>query len=67
LFAPFIWNVQTVEKVNLDRIRQVGRKYDLSGCSVYGGLMLRRGKETPENHPLSPVRGFFYRLVRQAL
>jgi hypothetical protein len=26
--------------------------------------MLARGQETPENHPLIAVRGFFYRLVR---
>ena len=26
--------------------------------------MLGRGQETPENHPLNVVRGFFYRLVR---
>jgi hypothetical protein len=26
--------------------------------------MLGMGQVTPENHPLIPVRGFFYRLVR---
>jgi hypothetical protein len=42
----------------------VGRKSDLSECSVYDDLMMGRGQEAPENHPLIVVRGFFYRLVR---
>ena len=56
-------NVEPVEKVNLARIRRVGRKCNLSGCSVYDDLMLGRGQEAPENHPLNVMRGFFYRLV----
>jgi len=55
-------DVEPVEKVNLARIRRVGRKWNLSGCSVYDDLMLG-GQETPENHPLNVVRGFFYRRV----
>jgi hypothetical protein len=56
--------VEAVEKVNFDRIWSVGRKSDLSECSVFDNLMLARGHETPENHPLITVKGFFYRLVR---
>ncbi len=56
-------NVEAVEKVNLARIRRVGRKCNLSGCSVCDGLMLGRGQETPENHPLNVVRWGSYRLV----
>jgi hypothetical protein len=41
----------------------VGRKSDLSECSIYDDLMMGRGQETSENHPLIVVRGFFYRLV----
>jgi hypothetical protein len=55
--------VEAVEKVNLYRIWSVGRKSDLSECSVFDNLMLARGQETPENHPLSAVKGFFCRLV----
>jgi len=55
--------VEPVENVNFDRIWLVGRKYDFSECSVSDDLMLGRGQETPENHPLIAVRGFFYRLV----
>jgi hypothetical protein len=58
-------NVEPVEKVNLARIRRVGRKCNLSGCSVCDDLMLGMGEEDPENHPLIVLRGFFYRLVRQ--
>jgi hypothetical protein len=29
--------------------------------------MVGRGQETPENHPLIAVRGFFYRLVRRII
>ena len=61
--TPLSLSVEAVEKVNLARIRRVGRKCNLSGCSVYDDLMLGRGQETPENHPLNVVRGFFYRLV----
>jgi hypothetical protein len=56
--------VEAVEKVNIAGIRRVGKKCNLSGCSVYNDLMLGKGQVTPENHPLIAVRGFFYRLVR---
>ena len=29
--------------------------------------MLAKGEETPENHSLSVVRGFFYRLVMELI
>jgi hypothetical protein len=58
-------SVEAVEKVNLARLRGVGRKCDLSGCSECDDLMLGKGQGTPKNYPLVVVRGFFYRLVRQ--
>jgi hypothetical protein len=33
------------------------------GCAACDDLMLGRGQEAPENHPLIVVRGFFCRLV----
>jgi len=62
--TPLKRGVEAVEKVNLVRIRRVGRKCDLSGCSVYDDLMLGRGQETLVNHPVIVLRGFFYGLVR---
>jgi len=56
--------VVAVEKVNLGRIRRVGRKCDFSGCSVCNDLILGRSQETTGHHPLIALRGFFYRLVR---
>jgi len=41
--APDKLYLEAVEKVNLDRIRRVGRKCDLSGCSVHGDFTLGRG------------------------
>jgi len=38
-----------------------------SGWSAYEEYMLGRGQETPENHPLIVVRGFFYRLVMRRI
>jgi hypothetical protein len=52
-----------VGKVNPVRIWRPGRKCDLLGCSVYDDLILWKGQETPKNHPLVVLRGFFYRLV----
>jgi len=63
LQPPLTFVVEAVEKVNLAQIWRVGRKCNLSGCSIYDDLMLGRGQETSENHPLIAVRGFFYRLV----
>ncbi len=61
---PVSFDVETVEEVNLTRIRRVGRKYNLSGRSVYDDLILGRDQETPENHPVIVLRGFFCRLIR---
>jgi hypothetical protein len=58
-----IFVVEPVEKVNFDRIWSVGRINDFSECSVFNDLMLARGQEIPENHPLIAARGFFHRLV----
>jgi hypothetical protein len=55
--------VEPVEKVDLSRIRQVGRKYGLSGCSVCDDLVLGNGQMTPENTVLTRQKGFSYRLV----
>jgi len=55
--------VEAEGKVNLARTRQVGRKSNLSGYSVYDDLMLGRGQKDAENHTIIVVRGFFYRPV----
>jgi len=49
--APGERHVEAVEKVNLARIRRVGRKCNLSGCSVYDDLMLGRGQRPPKITP----------------
>lgn len=61
---PVSFGVETVEKVNFDRIQRLGRKRDLSGCSVRDDLMLGM-KRPPKNHLLIISKRFFYRLVRQ--
>jgi len=48
---------------NLARIRQVRIRCDLLGCSVQIDLILGRGQESPENHPLIVEVDFFYRFV----
>jgi len=48
---PVSHYVEAVEKVNLARIRRVGRKCNLSGCSVYDDLMLGGGKRPPKIIP----------------
>jgi hypothetical protein len=58
-----IHDVETIEKVDLDRILPVGRKCNLSRCSVCDDLTLRRGQDTPENHPVIVLMGFFHSLV----
>ena len=47
LHSPLIASVEAVEKVVFARIRRVGRKRNLSGCSIYDGLVLGRDQETP--------------------
>jgi hypothetical protein len=44
LQPPLISYVEAVEKANLDRIRQAGRKCELSGYSVHDDLMLGKGQ-----------------------
>ncbi len=34
-------------------------------CATINDLVLGKGQVNPENYPLIPVRGFFYRLVIQ--
>jgi hypothetical protein len=60
---PLTANVEAAEKVNLARVGRVGRKCDISGCSVYNDFILAGGQEIREKHVLMALRGFFYRLV----
>jgi len=61
--APDKLYVETVEKVELDRIRWFGREFDLSGCFEFDDFILGMGQKTPENHPMIVMLDFFYRLV----
>jgi hypothetical protein len=56
-------NVEAVEKVPKQIFGRDAEKSELLKCTTINDLMLGRGQETPENHPLIVVRGFFYRLV----
>ena len=58
-------SVEPVEKVTKQILGQDAEKNDLIECDTISDLMLGRGQETPENHPLIVLRGFFYRLVSQ--
>jgi len=60
-------DVEAVEKVNFDRIWSVGRKNDLSECSVFNDIMLARDQETPENTVLTRQNNFSYRLVSRCI
>jgi hypothetical protein len=55
---PVSSHVEPVEKVNSGRIWSVGRKSDLSECSVFNDIMLARGQETPENTVLTRQKTF---------
>jgi hypothetical protein len=55
--------VEAVEKVPKQILGRGAEKSDLIECATINDLMLGRGQETPENHPLIAGKGFFYRLV----
>ena len=55
-------SVESVEKVPKEIFGR-RKKNNLTECATINDLMLGRGQETPENHLLIAVRGFFYRLV----
>jgi hypothetical protein len=56
-------NVEAVEKVLKRILWQDAGKNDLTGYAIINDLMIRRGQATPENQPVLPLRGLFYRLV----
>ncbi len=56
---PLTSVVEPVEKVNLARIRRVGRKRNLSGYSVYDDLMLGRNQGEPRKSALNGSEGVF--------
>jgi len=60
-------HVEAVEKVPKQILGRDAEKSDLIECATINDLMPGKGQETPENHPLIVVRGFFYRLVRATM
>jgi len=55
--------VESVEKVPKEIFGRDAEKNNLTECATINDLVLGRGQETPENHLLIAVSGFFYRLV----
>jgi hypothetical protein len=60
---PLSLTVEAVEKVPEQIPGGNSEKSDLIECATINDLMLGRGQETPENHPLIVIFDFFYRLV----
>jgi hypothetical protein len=58
-------SVEAVEKVSKQISGRDAEKSDLIECATINDLILGKGQVTPEYYRLIPVRGFFYRLVRQ--
>ncbi len=55
--------VEAVGKVPKMVLGRDAEKSEVIECATINDLMLGKGQVTPENYPLIPVRGFFYRLV----
>jgi len=56
-------SVEAAEKVRKQDLARDAEKSDLIEWATINDFMFTKGQETPKNHPLKPVRGFFYRLV----
>jgi len=50
---------ETVEKVPKQTLGQDAKKNDLTECATINDLIIGRDHETPENHPLIILKGFF--------
>jgi hypothetical protein len=55
--------VEAVEKTPKHILGRDAEKSDLIECTTINDLMLGKGQETPESHPLIVMLDFFYRLV----
>ena len=49
---------ETVEKVPRQILGEDAEKNDLTECATINDLTIMRGHETPENHPLTILKGF---------
>ena len=49
---------ETVEKVPKQILGGDAEKNDLTECATINDLITMRGHETPENHPLTILKGF---------
>jgi hypothetical protein len=49
---------ETVEKVLKHILGWNAEKNDLTECATINDLIIMRGHETPENHPLTILKGF---------
>jgi len=49
---------ETVEKVPKQILGGDAEKNDLTECTTINDLIIARGHETPENHPLTMLEGF---------
>jgi len=49
---------ETVEKVPKQILGGDAEKNDLTECATINDLIIMRGHETPENHPLTILKGF---------
>ena len=49
---------ETVEKVPKQILGRDAEKNDLTECATINDLIITRGHETPENHPLTILKGF---------
>ncbi len=49
---------ETVEKVSKQLLGRGAEKNDITECATSNDLAIVKGPETPENHPLSILKGF---------
>jgi len=49
---------ETVEKVPKQILGGEAEKNDFTQCATINDLIIRTGHETPENHPLTVLKGF---------
>jgi len=61
--ARLMADVEAVEKVPNQILRQDAEKTDLLECATIKDLMLGKGQVTPENIVLTRQKDFSYRLV----
>ena len=56
--ARLLTSGETVEKVPKQILGGDAEKNDLTECATIDDVIIRRGHETPQNHPLTVLEGF---------